>query len=236
MFSGDMALKTIQVLSGGEKSRVMLGKLLAAPAHLLLLDEPSNHLDMESVDSLLAALDSFGGAVVLVTHNEMLLRTLVNRLIVFDRGTITLFEGGYDDFLKRGGWGEKIGEENESGGKTRTGQRKESRRERALFIQARSRALKHLMQKVSGLEKEIEGEEKALQETENRLIDLSAGGKGTDMAESARLAHALRENIEQLYQHLEEAIAVYEKEEYRWREGSGFLTIFPAVFKDNPDT
>lgn len=200
----------------------MLGKLLAAPAHLLLLDEPSNHLDMESVDSLLAALDSFGGAVVLVTHNEMLLRTLVNRLIVFDRGAITLFEGGYDDFLKQEGWGEKIGKENESGGKTRTaGQKKESRREKALFIQARSMALKSLMKKVSGLEKEIEGEEKRLQETENRLIDLSAGGKGTDMAESARLAHALRENIEKLYQHLEEAIAVYEKEEYRWREGSG---------------
>lgn len=222
MFSGDMALKTIRVLSGGEKSRVMLGKLLAAPAHLLLLDEPSNHLDMESVDSLLAALDCVDGAVVLITHNEMLLRTLVNRLVVFDRETITLFEGGYDDFLNMVGWDEKMGEENENGGKIRpTEQKKESRRERALFIQARSRALKPLMQKVSGLEKEIEDQEKKLQEAVNRMIYLSTGGKGADLAESARLEHALRNNIEQLYRRLEEAADLYEEEEYKWQLGGG---------------
>ena len=200
----------------------MLGKLLAAPAHLLLLDEPSNHLDMESVDSLLAALDCVDGAVVLITHNEMLLRTLVNRLVVFDRETITLFEGGYDDFLNMVGWDEKMGEENENGGKIRpTEQKKESRRERALFIQARSRALKPLMQKVSGLEKEIEDQEKKLQEAVNRLIYLSTGGKGADLAESARLEHALRNNIEQLYRRLEEAADLYEEEEYKWRLGGG---------------
>ncbi|MEJ2477557.1 MAG: ATP-binding cassette domain-containing protein, partial [Desulfobacterales bacterium] len=67
MFEGDDALKKIGVLSGGEKSRVMLGKLLATPVNLLLLDEPTNHLDMESCDALLAALDNFEGAVVMVT-------------------------------------------------------------------------------------------------------------------------------------------------------------------------
>ena len=61
MFTGDDALKKISVLSGGEKSRVMLGKLLATPVNLLLLDEPTNHLDMESCDALLAAIDSFDG-------------------------------------------------------------------------------------------------------------------------------------------------------------------------------
>ena len=69
MFAGDDALKKISVLSGGEKSRVMLGKLLATPVNLLLLDEPTNHLDMESCDALLAALDFFYGTVVMVTHN-----------------------------------------------------------------------------------------------------------------------------------------------------------------------
>ncbi|MGI9568855.1 MAG: ABC-F family ATP-binding cassette domain-containing protein, partial [Desulfobulbia bacterium] len=59
MFSGDDALKKISVLSGGEKSRVMLGKLLVSPTNLLLLDEPTNHLDMESCDALLAAIDNF---------------------------------------------------------------------------------------------------------------------------------------------------------------------------------
>ncbi|HRC99485.1 MAG TPA: ABC-F family ATP-binding cassette domain-containing protein, partial [Deltaproteobacteria bacterium] len=81
MFEGDYALKKIGVLSGGEKSRVMLGKLLATPVNLLLLDEPTNHLDMESNDALLAAIDSFEGAVVMVTHNEMFLHALAERLI-----------------------------------------------------------------------------------------------------------------------------------------------------------
>jgi ATP-binding cassette subfamily F protein 3 len=218
MFSGDMALKTIDVLSGGEKSRVMLGKLLAAPAHLLLLDEPTNHLDMESVDSLLAALDSFNGAVLLITHNEMLLRTLVNRLVVFDRGAVTVFEGGYDDFLTRIGWNENI--EEEAGNDRRiksAGQKKEPRRERALYIQARSKALKPLKEKISELEKKIEDEEKRLQDTQQQIIDLSTGGKGADMAEWARLAHTLRGNIDQLYHQLQEATDLYEEVYNKWK-------------------
>ena len=69
-----------------------------------MLDEPTNHLDMESVDSLLAAIDAFKGAVVLVTHSEMILSAIASRLIVFDEGKVTLFEGTYQDFLDRGGW------------------------------------------------------------------------------------------------------------------------------------
>jgi ATP-binding cassette subfamily F protein 3 len=83
MFEGDDALKKISVLSGGERSRVVLGKILATPTNLLLLDEPTNHLDVESVEALTTALEGFEGAVVLVTHNEDILRRLVNRLIVF---------------------------------------------------------------------------------------------------------------------------------------------------------
>ena len=107
MFEGDDALKKVEVLSGGEKSRVMLGKLLAAPVNLLLLDEPTNHLDMESCDSLLAALDNFDGVVIMVTHNEMFLHTLARRLIVFQDDAVTLFEGGYARFLEKGGWREE---------------------------------------------------------------------------------------------------------------------------------
>jgi len=84
MFEGDAALKKVKVLSGGEKSRVLLGKLIVSPANLLMLDEPTNHLDMESIDSLLEAIDAFEGAVVIVTHSEMILHTVATRLIVFD--------------------------------------------------------------------------------------------------------------------------------------------------------
>ena len=104
LFEGDAGLKRISVLSGGEKSRVMLGKLIVTPVNLLLLDEPTNHLDMDSCDSLLAAIDAFEGAAVIVTHNEMFLHSLATRFVVFDRGRARVFDGSYQDFLDTVGW------------------------------------------------------------------------------------------------------------------------------------
>ena len=113
LFEGDEALKPIRVLSGGEKSRVLLGKILATPVNLLLLDEPTNHLDLESCDALLAALDNFDGAVVMVTHNELFLKALAERLIVFQDDRVTVFEGDYESFLKKVGWNEEKTEASE---------------------------------------------------------------------------------------------------------------------------
>jgi len=107
MFEGDLALKKVSVLSGGERSRVMLGKILVTPSNMLFLDEPTNHLDMQSIDSLVDAIDAFSGAILIVTHSEMLLHRLANKLIVFDRGTVTIFDGSYQDFLDRVGWEEE---------------------------------------------------------------------------------------------------------------------------------
>ena len=104
MFSGDDALKKIDILSGGEKSRVLLGKILVSSCHLLLLDEPTNHLDMESCESLIDAIDSFEGSVIMVTHNEELLHSLAERLIIFDWEKVSVFEGTYQDFLDKHGW------------------------------------------------------------------------------------------------------------------------------------
>ncbi|MGL4369762.1 MAG: ABC-F family ATP-binding cassette domain-containing protein [Spirochaetota bacterium] len=107
MFSGDTALKKIKVLSGGEKSRVVLGKILVTPCHLLFLDEPTNHLDMQSCDSLIEAIDDFGGSVVMVTHNEMYLRSVATKLVVFDKDTVRIYPGTYDEFLSDVGWADE---------------------------------------------------------------------------------------------------------------------------------
>jgi ATP-binding cassette subfamily F protein 3 len=104
MFGGDLALKKVSVLSGGEKSRTLLGKILAHPSNLLLLDEPNNHLDMESIDALIESLQDFRGALLIVTHNERILRALATKLIVFYRGTVDVFHSGYDEFLEKIGW------------------------------------------------------------------------------------------------------------------------------------
>lgn len=104
LFRGDEVFKPISVLSGGEKSRVSLGKLMLSPTHLLFLDEPTNHLDMESCDALCKALEDFGGAVVFVSHNEDLLSRLANKLVVFDGEQVKTYELPYQTFLEEIGW------------------------------------------------------------------------------------------------------------------------------------
>jgi ATP-binding cassette subfamily F protein 3 len=108
LFSGDLAHKKISVLSGGEKSRVMLGKILLSQVNVLLLDEPTNHFDMESSESLMDAIKQFEGAVVMVTHNEYFLRQIATKLIVFDNQKVFCFDGGYDKFLSTIGWKEEV--------------------------------------------------------------------------------------------------------------------------------
>jgi len=104
MFSGDLAKKKISVLSGGERSRVLLGKIVATPCNLLLLDEPTNHLDMESIEALLEAIERFEGAVVLITHSELLLHRIPDKLVVCHKEEQTLFLGDYGLFLEKVGW------------------------------------------------------------------------------------------------------------------------------------
>ena len=101
MFEGDSALKKIGVLSGGEKSRVMLGQLLVTPVNLLMLDEPTNHLDMGAIEWLEDVLLKWSGTLVLITHDRMMIRRLATRIIELDRGRIADFPGDYDNYLRR---------------------------------------------------------------------------------------------------------------------------------------
>ena len=104
MFSGDLADKKISVLSGGERSRVMLGKILLKPVNMLFLDEPTNHLDMESTESLMNAVYNFQGSVLMVSHDEYFLNKIANKLIIYDNGKVFNFEGTYKEFYKNIGW------------------------------------------------------------------------------------------------------------------------------------
>lgn len=107
MFNGDQANKKIEVLSGGEKSRVLLGKILVKPCNLLLLDEPTHHLDMESIEALIDALDEFEGAVIIVTHSELILKRLaLDKIILCHQGKQKIFLGGYEEFLEKERWHE----------------------------------------------------------------------------------------------------------------------------------
>ncbi len=108
LFSGDLSTKKIEVLSGGEKSRVLLGKIIANPCNLLLLDEPTHHLDIESVEALIDALNDFPEAFIIVTHSELMLKRLeLDKLIVCHENRQELFIGSYEEFLEKQGWEEE---------------------------------------------------------------------------------------------------------------------------------
>lgn len=107
MFSGDKSTKLNGVLSGGEKSRVLLGKILATPCNLLLLDEPTHHLDLESIEALIDAIEDFQGSVIIVTHSELILKRMaLDKIVVCHEGKQELFLGTYEEFLEKKGWDE----------------------------------------------------------------------------------------------------------------------------------
>jgi len=209
MFSQDEALKKISVLSGGEKSRVVLGKLIASPLNLLLLDEPSNHLDMESNDALLAAIDNFDGAVVIVTHNEMFLHALAERLIVFRNDGIFIHEGDYQRFLEKVGWQEEDGVRKQTkervvdnGDRARRAPQ-EMRRKRSHVLTERARILKPLEKKIAGTEASIETKERKLEGLNMAIIEAGRKKRGPEIVEISREMHLLKEDIDALYRKLE---------------------------------
>lgn len=201
MFQGDDALKKISVLSGGEKSRVMLGKILLSPTNILLLDEPTNHLDMQSCDSLLEAVDNFNGAVLIVTHNEMFLNAIANRIIVFRNNEIINHEGDYASFLEKIGWDEDI--VNEKPKETNNlVNKKEIRKIRSDIISKRAKDIKPLEQEIKKLENLIEEKEQELQETQDELIEFSQSGDSNKIQELSKKSHSLQEEIESFYDNL----------------------------------
>ncbi|MGE4519188.1 MAG: ABC-F family ATP-binding cassette domain-containing protein [Desulfobacteraceae bacterium] len=204
LFSGDDALKPVSVLSGGERSRVMLGKLLARPCNFLFLDEPTNHLDMDSCDALLAALDNFTGSVLMVTHNEMLLDAVAQKLIVFYSDRIELFEGTYQEFLDKIGWEEESGYQLKKETSENSGQDKKLlKRQRAIAVQEKSKAVRPLKKRISELEEKIislEEEEKMLGDDMQKA---SEAGDVEKMGAVSRRISKVQEEIEEYFEELD---------------------------------
>jgi ATP-binding cassette subfamily F protein 3 len=180
LFPGDDVFKPINVLSGGEKSRLALVKLLLDPPNLLLMDEPTTHLDLSSVDALLYALDQFKGTLVFISHDVYFIRALANHVVHINAGRLTHCAGGYDYYLdktKAGSARAALTAGKESGadvvrpekaaGVARPSQeRKEQKRREAEERQARSRERKEQQQVVQALEQEIH----ALEHRQDELV------------------------------------------------------------------
>ena len=231
MFSGDAALKKVKVLSGGERSRVLLGKILASPCNMLLLDEPTNHLDMESIESLIDALEDYEGTAMVVTHDEELLHAFATRLVVFDGGKCRIFEGTYADFLEKVGWasekkpggsesanikvsnidvktdGGSASANNAAGGAPRA---KEDRKARADYIAERSKVIKPLEKKLAKLEEDIAKAEALGGELEAKLVTASESGDGNAITAIAKDMDDNKKKVDQLYEEWEKVSAELE--------------------------
>ena len=100
LFSGDEALKNVKVLSGGEKVRCVLSKMMLSGANFLIFDEPTNHLDMESITSLNEGMTKFKGIILFTSHDHQLTQTVANKIIDIRPNEVIVKQGTYDEYLE----------------------------------------------------------------------------------------------------------------------------------------
>ena len=206
MFSGDKSEKPTSVLSGGERSRVLLGKILASPCNLLLLDEPTHHLDMESIEALIDALEDFEGGVIIVTHSELILKRLgLDKIIICREGEQELFLGSYDDFLDRNGWHE------EGDAKPKKKQQGNEREQRALDVQSRAAAIKPIQDEIVQKEKLLMKLEEDQDKAQRDLLHATQAGNSLSIQQVSKKIANRKKDIDQIYNDLE--ILIKKKEE-----------------------
>jgi ATPase subunit of ABC transporter with duplicated ATPase domains len=99
LFSRHDINKPVNVLSGGEQGRMLLGKLILQQPNILVMDEPTNHMDMESIEALNLALENYPGTLLFVSHDRQFVSSLANRIIEIKANNIIDFSGSYDDYL-----------------------------------------------------------------------------------------------------------------------------------------
>jgi ATP-binding cassette subfamily F protein 3 len=236
MFSGDDAEKKIKILSGGERSRVLLGKLLVAPSSILFLDEPTHHLDIESCQAMMDAVRDFEGAALVVAHDEHFLNEVATKLIVFKNDRVFLYPGSYREFLDSIGWEEDDEvkplpkPENIAQAKPlaaqapserpvmpadrpqpvppKTHHSKISRKARAEFVAMRSKTLKPLETKIKSLENGIIASESKVAELNEELA--RAGLGAIRRSELSRELKELAEDIESCYAQLDTAMKEFD--------------------------
>jgi ATP-binding cassette subfamily F protein 3 len=194
LFRGDDVFKPVSVLSGGEKSRLALVKLLLDPPNLLLMDEPTTHLDLASLDALIGALKPYTGTLVFISHDVHFIRALANHVVRVEDGRLRHFTGGYQYYLDKTSQSARAaltssGKDTLLNGQSArqvspTGSRKEQRRVEAGHRQTRSRKRQEIQKRITGLEKEIaelETREKELTAELEKPETYTTGGRATQI-------------------------------------------------------
>jgi len=179
LFSGDDVYKKVSILSGGEKSRLALVKILLAPPNLLLMDEPTNHLDIPSCEILEDALRSFGGTLVLITHDRRLMNYICTGLLEIHEGSAEFYHGNYEDYRYKKGLMEQhqaqeIPVEPETPSPQEEAPRQSRKEKRRREAETRSALFKQqapIKRKIQQIEKELHTKEARKREIEALMAD-----------------------------------------------------------------
>ena len=182
LFSDDDVFKRVSVLSGGEKSRLALARMLLVPANFLILDEPTNHLDRRSKEVLKEALRTFDGTFVIVSHDRDFLAGLVTKVLVAREGGIVLYPGSVDDYLRiwheREVQGAEPRGDADPDGKSPLRQERDRKRGEAERRQERYRRIRPLRESLEAVLAEIDARERRKAELETLLSDPATYGDG----------------------------------------------------------
>jgi len=173
---------------------------------------------------LLEAIDNFEGAVLLVTHNEMFLHALAERLIVFDKEGPYFFEGSYQRFLEQGGWDEDEerrktalkDKHNEESGDKRN--KKEMRRKRSVIIAERAKVLNPVKQRIEKIEQEIESHEQELNRLATAMQEALSKYHGSAITELAQATHQCEKTVDALFEELEKLTDLLKRQEVIFEE------------------
>ena len=208
LFTGDDVDKKVQVLSGGEKSRLLLARLMADPANFLLLDEPTNHLDPPSQDMLQNVLVNYDGTLCFVSHDRYFIESVATRIVEITRHGIEEYLGGYEDYEIQKKQREQAREQDEAdpddeAEPTPAADRKARRRARAEFVAARARALNPIRDRIRNAEAQI-------QELEERAAEIEAVLSDPATYTDAEKTKTLPAELRQVQDRLERTLSDWE--------------------------
>jgi len=214
LFRGEEVDKKVQVLSGGEKSRLALARMIVQPANLLILDEPTNHLDMSSQEILQDAMVQYDGTIITVSHNRHFVNGFINKVLEIKDGHATLFEGNIDDYLyKLKSLQEKEAAHSiEEDGKSLADQPvkqkgKAARQEQARIRQEKSKNLRPLKKEVALVEESISRLESRKKELEQLMADPNLYQDQDKFAECSKEYKGVERKLELHYDKWEEVQA-----------------------------